>query len=173
MYSQFSPRFYHIVMHQMLQCYRYQICRSWSKRRLYIPRWLGNSPVTEGLYSANNSEIHKGGREGGRCEKEGGREGGDQEKERGEGKKEGGVWEGKPSITIIHSLGSVGCVCVCCIAGTYLPGRGVEKEGEREGGEKRKRGGGGGGKEGGREGGREGLEGGGGEGVEGKREGGR
>ena len=51
-------------------------------------------------------------REGGRGEKEGGREGGDQEKERGEGKKEGGVWEGKPSITIIHSLGSVGCVCV-------------------------------------------------------------
>ena len=33
------------------------------------------------------------------------------------------------------------CVCVCCIAGTYLPGRGVEKEGERGGGEKRKRGG--------------------------------
>ena len=30
-------------------------------------------------------------------------------------------------------------MCVCCIAGTYLPGRGVEKEGERGGGEKRKR----------------------------------
>ena len=68
---------------------------------------------------------------------------------------------------IIHSLGSVGCVCVCCIAGTYLPGRGVEKEGERGGGEKRKRGGG---KEGGREREKEGQKRGGQEEV--KREGG-
>ena len=111
----------------------------------------------------NNSERHKeGGREGGVRKREGGREGGDQEKERGEGKKEGGVWEGKPSIAIIHSLGSVGCVCMSAalLGHNYLggglrkrdrenegrKGRGGEEEGKREGGE------GSGGKEGGREG---------------------
>ena len=72
-----------------------------------LPRWFGNSPVTEGLYSkvvypANNSE---GDKEGGREGREGGRkwlEGGERGREGRRGGKEGEGGMNAPNLIHRH-----------------------------------------------------------------------
>ena len=82
-------------MHQMLQCYRYQICRSWSKRRLYhdglgtpqsqrasIPRLFTPRTILK-------DTRREGGREGGVRKREGGKEGIKRRREGRERRREG------------------------------------------------------------------------------------
>ena len=78
----------------MLHCYRYQICRSWSKRRLYhdglgtaqsqrasIPRLFTPQTILK--------DTREGGREGGVRKREGGKEGIKRRREGRERRREG------------------------------------------------------------------------------------